>query len=271
MKTKLLTLTAAALALVGCSGTDASPKILVLYYSQTGSTETLANEIAAQLGLETVKYDVTPPYTGTYQETIARCGEERETKNYPELAELAVNLADYDVIFLGYPIWYGTYAIPATSLLLKYGETLAGKTIIPFCTFGSGGLESSVVDLRNALPESTVLDGYGIRESRLGKVADEVTAFLTKIGYLEGEIEEEPEYGEEHPVTEEEAAIFNEACGNYPMPLGSPALVSSRERGEATDYIFTVVNNHPEFGEMKMQLHITTTPDSPADFVKAVR
>ncbi len=270
MKTKILTLTAAALVLVGCTGTEA-PKVLVLYYSQTGSTETVANEIAAQLGVDAVSFDVTTPYTGTYQETIERCGEEMKTQNYPELAELAVNLADYDVIFLGYPIWYGTYANPVAALLLKHSEDLNGKTIVPFCSFGSGGLESSVTNLREALPEATVLDGYGIREARLGKVAGEITEFLTVIGCLEGEVTEYPEYGEEHPVSEEEAAIFNEACGNYPMPLGTPSSVSSRERGDATDYIFTVVNNHPEFGEMRMQLHVTTAPDSPADFVKAVR
>ncbi len=270
MKTKLLTLTAAALAFVGCTGNEA-PKVLVLYYSQTGTTETLANEIAAQLGVEAVGFDVTTPYTGTYQETIERCGEEMKTQNFPELADPEVNIADYDVIFLGYPIWYGTYANPVASLLLKHGETLGGKTIVPFCTFGSGGLESSVANLREALPEATILDGYGIRAARMGKVAGEVTEFLTAIGCLEGEVAEAPEYGEEHPVSEEETAIFNEACGGYPMPLGTPSSVSSRERDEATDYIFTVVNNHPEFGEMRMQLHITTAPDSPADFVKAVR
>ena len=60
-------------------------------------------------------------------------------------------LKAYDVIYLGYPIWGGTYAAPVVTLVKKYD--FAGKTIVPFCTFGSGGLESSSADLAEHHPD----------------------------------------------------------------------------------------------------------------------
>ena len=65
------------------------------------------------------------------------------------------NLSDYDVIFLGYPIWFGTYAMPIATLVKE--QDFAGKTIVPFCTFGSGGLNTSTDALTKALPKAKVV------------------------------------------------------------------------------------------------------------------
>ena len=118
---------------------------MVLYYSQTGATRAVAEEIARMTGADIESIDVVQPYDGTYQETILRCNEERANGVLPELAPLKSDLSDYDLIFLGYPIWYGGCAHPVLSLLknTEVGE----KTIVPFCTFGSGGLESSYSDI----------------------------------------------------------------------------------------------------------------------------
>ncbi|MDO5443045.1 MAG: flavodoxin [Bacteroidia bacterium] len=235
---KTITLMAAALAFAAC--TSGEPKELVLYYSQTGTTKAVAEEIAAQTGADLVAFDVTEPYTGDFNETIARCTEER-TKGYvPELAALDIDLSEYDVIYLGYPIWFGSYA-PPVEALLKVVD-LGGKTIVPFCTFGSGGLQASVADLKKALPKAEVREGYGVRTARVQSAAVEVPRFLAAGGYIEGEVEVLPDFSEQKPVTEEEAAIFDTACSSYQFPLGTPVTCGSRTAPEGTEYLFMAEN-----------------------------
>ena len=99
-------------------------------------------------------------YDGDFQATIARCNEEREKGIIPEVKPIAANLADYDTIFIGYPVWFGTMAPPMGAFLSQ--ADLAGKKIVPFCTFGSGGLDSSVKDLAEKQPKAEILPGYGV-------------------------------------------------------------------------------------------------------------
>ena len=118
-------------AATACS--DKASKVLVLYYSQTGATKTVAEEFGRQLGADVVAFDVTAPYDGDFNATIVRCKDEMATGNPPVLAPLKVDFNKYDVIFLGYPIWFGTYAPPVSALLNE--KDFTGKTIVPFCTF----------------------------------------------------------------------------------------------------------------------------------------
>ena len=133
-----------ALITTGC----AEQKSLVLYYSETGTTKTVALELQKQLGADIEAVEAVEPYSGNFQETIERSGRERERGETPAIKPLTKNLADYDVIFLGYPIWFGTYAMPIATLLKE--QDFAGKTIVPFCTFGSGGLNTSTDALTKA-------------------------------------------------------------------------------------------------------------------------
>lgn len=182
---KGLTLFAALLALVGCNSqkksetTDSAPKAqkyLVVYYSQTGATQQVAQAFAALLGADTLRIEAEQPYDGTYQETIGRCQQEMQKGELPVLKALKADWSGYDVVFLGYPIWFGTYALPMASLLKQ--ADFAGKQIVPFCTFGSGGLGASMKDLKQALPKAEILPGYGVRNARLAKAPAEVERFL---------------------------------------------------------------------------------------------
>lgn len=230
---------AAAFAVASCACNES--KELVLYYSQTGTTKAVAEAIAAQTGADIVAFDVTDPYTGTFDETITRCMQEQSTGYVPELADLDVDLSQYDVIYLGYPIWFGTYAPPVKALLDK--ADLSGKTIVPFCTFGSGGLFESAADLKEALPKSDIREGYGIRTARIQSAPAEVSRFLINGGYVEGEADSLPDYSEQQRVTEEEAAIFDSACSSYQYPLGTPVTCGSRAVPEGTEYLFIAESN----------------------------
>ena len=246
-----------------------SSKILVLYYSQEGSTKTVAEEISRLTKADIEAFDVTDPYTGTFDETVARCLKERSEGFLPELEPLKADIKDYDVIFLGYPIWFGTYAPPVAALLKSIN--LSGKKIIPFCTFGSGGLQSSTADLRKAVKDAEIIDGYGVRAARISSAPAEVERFLIENGFIEGVIEKLEDYSEQQAVTEEEAAIFNEACSGYQFPLGSPVSAGKRTTSTSTDYVFVAESTNPDGSTSQSRIYVTLDDSGKAEFTQVVR
>ncbi len=266
---KILLMITLAFAMAGCS--QNKENMLVIYYSQTGATEQVAREIAGLLDADIVKIDVTEPYTGTYNETIARCLKEREAKLLPELNGLNLDLSKYNTVFIGYPIWFGTYAPPIAALVKDVD--FSGKKIVPFCTFGSGGLGASIKDLKAALADSEISNGYGVRNARIAKAPAEVRRFLIENGYLEGEVEQLPEYSEQHPVNQEETDIFNLACGDYQYPLGTPVTVGSRMTSAGVDYRYTASGMNPDGSVSESVIYVTVenTPDAKPEFTEVVR
>ncbi len=244
MKHYLLAVTMVVVALVftACGSKESGNKSLVLYYSQTGATEKVALELQKSLGADIEAIELVEPYAGTYAETIERVGKERREGIVPELKPLKVDLSKYETIFLGYPIWYGTYAMPIASLVQN--NTFEGKKIVTFCTFGSGGTEPAIADLKKALPMAEVAEvGFGIRNARIAAITKELHRFLVENNHVEGTVEALPGYSEMRPVTEEEKQIFDAACGDYQFPLGTPVLVGKRGTGDGVDYIYSVENH----------------------------
>lgn len=252
------------------AATEAAQKYLILYYSQTGATQTVANAIKSSLGdaADVEVIEVEEPYSGTYQETIERCQKEKADGTVPAVKPLKANLADYDAVFLGYPIWFGTYAQPIAGLVKSVD--FAGKKIVPFCTFGSGGLVESIADLKKALPQAEILDGYGVRNARIAKAADEVGQFLIDNGYVAGQKSEPlPAFYEQTAVTDADKAVFEAACGDYPMPLGTPVTASKRTVPGGTEYMFKAKGNN---GAM-MTVYVTASDAEGAkpEFTMVVR
>lgn len=142
---------------------------------------------------------------------------------------------------------------------------LSGKKIVPFCTFGSGGLESSVADLKAAQPNAEVLEGYGVRAARLDAVPQEIDQFLKANGFIKGEYVKLDEFPEQHPVNDEEAAIFAAA-----------ATVALRTIPNGTEYLFVVADeprepkpDMPPMGPMKV--YVTVINGETPVFTKVVR
>ena len=268
MKKTLLLLAMMATILTGCTK---QKKALVLYYSQTGTTQALAEELQKQLGADIERIEAAVPYDGDFQATIERSGKERENGEVPELNPIKANLADYDVIFLGYPIWFGTYAMPIATLVKE--NDFAGKTIVPFCTFGSGGLGSSTEALKAALPKADIRQGYGVRQARIEAAPKEVERFLIENGFKEGTMAPLPEYSEQVPVTEEDSLIFDAACSGYQFPLGTPVTVGKREMEESTDYKFTAKSRGFDGQESTSTIFVTVGNEDGAkpEFTEVVR
>ena len=274
MKKLLLSLAVVAAMTTACTQQKAVEKTnrqLVLYYSENGTTKAVAEELQKQLGADIEAIEAVEPYSGNFQATIERCNKERESGQMPALKALQSNIADYDTIFLGYPIWFGTYALPIATLVKE--QTFEGKTIIPFCSFGSGGLNTSTADLEKALPKANILKGYGVRTARVASAAKELNRFLIENGYKEGSVEELPEYSAQQPVTNEEKAIFDAACSDYQFPLGTPETVGKRESSESTDYQFTVKSKGMNGEEATSTIFVTVSKEEGAkpEFTEVVR
>ena len=267
MKHYFLIAVMVALAFTSCGPKESGGKTLILCYSQTGTTKTVAQELQSRLNADMEFIELENPYTGTYNETIERVGKEIESGLLPTLLPLKADLSKYDTIFLGFPIWYGAYARPIASLVNEYN--FDGKQIVVFCTFGSGGLEAAIQDLKKVLPKAQVADNsFGIRTARIGAAAKELNRFLVENNYVEGSVEALPDYSEMRSVTDEEKQIFDAACGDYQFPLGTPVLVGKRGTSESVDYIYEVENNGA-----KSIIYVTVgnAPDAKPEFTRVVR
>ena len=256
-------------ALCGCSTSAEKTKTLVLYYSQTGATKAVAEELQSQLGADIAYIEAVEPYDTDYAATVARWRQEREADVKVAILPLAVDLDQYDTIFLGFPVWGGTVASPMETFLTD--NSLAGKTVVTFSTFGSGGLDSATADVAAAQPDATVVKGYGVRNARVEKAPAEITRFLIEGGYIKGEIAPLPEYGEAVPVTEEDVAVFDAACGDYQFPLGTPVMVSKRSYDGTEDYRFDVKSQTPDGNEASSTIYVVVPQGGKPEFMQVVR
>jgi len=266
---KIVIVLGIVLTFLSCSSTvENNKKSLVVYYSQTGVTKQVAEIFAQSVDADIDSIVAVNPYNGNFEETVARGKEEREKGELPEIKPLTLNVADYDTIYVGSPIWFGTFAQPMIAWVKSID--LSGKVVVPFCTFGSGGLQTCSELLKANFPNATVLDGYGVRTARIAKAAQEIEVFLIRKGIKSGALDAELPYSEYRSLTEEEQAIFDMACGDYPYPMGTPVKVASRKAGNATEYIFVVESMNAEGNPTQGKVYVESN-DSGAEFTSVVR
>ena len=139
---------------------NAGSRILIAYFSATNNTEGVANHLDAILDADL--YEIIPerPYTAADLDYNSDCRANREQNDAsarPAISGGVENMEQYDVIFLGYPIWWGQAPKIISSFLESYD--LNGKTIVPFCTSGSSGIGSSAANLHSLASGATWMDG----------------------------------------------------------------------------------------------------------------
>lgn len=268
MKKTLLSIVA-FFSMLACNS-QKQDKTLILYYSQSETTAAIAAELQKQTGWDIERIDVTPAYTGSFNDLVQLTSRQRQSGELPKLNPVKSDLSKYSTIFLGYPIWSGTYCIPM-ELFVKQAK-LDGKKIVTFCSFGSGGLNTSTDNLKKALPAATVIEGYGVRQARTAAIPAEVERFLIAGGWKEGKVETLPDFSAMVPVTESDVKLFNEACSSYQFPLGTPVEVASRKAGNATEYKFSVTSRgFGGGGSTKSIIYVIAQPGKPAEFTQVVR
>ncbi len=129
------------------TNSSSDSKILVVYYSATGSTKAVAETIADTAGADLFEITPVDPYTSddlnwTNDNSRVSVEHNDESKRDVPLTKTTPdNWADYDTVFIGYPIWWGIAAWPVNNFVT--GNDFSGKTVIPFCTSASSGLGQS--------------------------------------------------------------------------------------------------------------------------------
>lgn len=214
---------AAALAFIGCTQ---QKKDLVVYYSQTGGTKAVAEIFQKNLDADIVCIECETAYPDDYGKTIEESREEAMNETGRAIINEKINLKKYDRIFVGYPIWFGTYAPPVVSFL-RDNDLLAGKDVVLFCTYGSGGRISSMENFKKLCPEANVLGAYGIAARRIEANAErEVESFIAGLGADREQLC--GAYGEEREIDEAAKSAFDKATENYQYLNLVPVAVSSQ-------------------------------------------
>ena len=147
---------------------ESNAKILVAYFSATGTTKTLAEYMADAMGADL--YEIMPeePYTEEdldYGNDQSRSSlEMNDPDARPSISGSVEDMEQYDIIFLGYPIWWGDSPRIIASFVESYD--FSGKTIVPFCTSGGSGIGSSAKNLHGlAASDVTWLDGERLKST----------------------------------------------------------------------------------------------------------
>jgi flavodoxin len=136
-------------------------KALIAFYSHTGSTTAVAGKIKQLTGGDLFQIETKKGYPKDYNETTRIAKEEGKAKARPELKATVQGIESYSVVYVGFPVWWGTMPMGVFTFLQSYDFT--GKTVVPFCTHGGGGAGTSEQDLKAACPKSQVLPGLVVK------------------------------------------------------------------------------------------------------------
>lgn len=156
---------------------------LVVYFSATGHTETVAGCIADATGADVFVIEPAEPYTSDdlrWTDESSRVVQEYEDESLRDVELVSTDVPDwdsYDTVFIGYPIWWGIAAWPVSSFVAANDFT--GKTVAPFCTSSSSGLGDSGTLLEEAAGSGTWLEG--MRFSSAASESD-VTEWIGTLG-----------------------------------------------------------------------------------------
>ena len=172
---------------------ETTGKSLVVFFShagdnyavgniEVGNTKIVADYISEMTGADQFEI-VTHKYDGmAYNQLIKLAQEEANNGELPEF-EGDVDMSQYDTVFIGGPVWWGTYPQVMFTFFKKYASDLEGKTVIPFTTHEGSGLANCVEDVKEAFPGAKVQKGFSIygHEVRTGKA--KVEKWLEGLGY----------------------------------------------------------------------------------------
>lgn len=149
---------------------------LTAYFSHSGNTRVVANRIHETAGGGIFEIIPVNPYPTDYNAVVKQARKELDQNYMPPLKIKARDINSYDLVFIGYPNWWGTIPRPVAAFLSEYD--LSGKTIAPFCTHEGSGLGRSVSDIEKLCPRSTVLNGLAIRGSIAKKSQENINNWL---------------------------------------------------------------------------------------------
>lgn len=168
-------------------------KCLIAYFSRAGynyvdgkiiglavgNTEVVAQLIGNETGGDLMRILPQTEYPADYHETTDVAKQELAANARPALALAPGSIEDYDIVFLGYPNWWGTMPMPVWTFLERYD--FSDKTIIPFCTHEGSGMGRSERDIAALCPQARLKKGLAIQGSNVGSAGPSVKSWIGKL------------------------------------------------------------------------------------------
>ncbi len=158
-------------------------KILVAYFSHSGNTKGIAEDIQKKTGADIFEITTVNKYSSDYDTVLDEAKAEQNDNARPELSAKVENMEQYQTVIIGFPIWWGDMPMALYSFLDEYD--LSGKTVLPFCTHGGSGLCGTDTNVQQEEKDAKVADGLAISDSSLSDAGEDVDKWLKDNGVVE--------------------------------------------------------------------------------------
>lgn len=152
---------------------QSDPKVLVAYFSYSGTTEDIATALSEKTGGDLFEITIQNAYSDVYKESNA----EIRRNEKPKLADTVSNMDEYDIVFVGYPVWWHATPAPVNSFLESYD--LSGKLVIPFCTSGESDISETMPTFLNSC------EGVAVYGERRISGTSQIDGWLSELGLSE--------------------------------------------------------------------------------------
>lgn len=170
-------------------------KVLVAYFSYSGTTKGVADAISEKTGADLFEIKTQKEYSNVYTESNS----EIRRNEKPELADKVEQMESYDIIFVGYPVWWHATPAPVNTFLESYD--LKGKLIIPFCTSGESDIDETMPTFLNSC------EGLAVHEGKRIQGAGEVDTWLEELNLgLTGDMKEADTRRNEEKISDKESS-----------------------------------------------------------------
>jgi flavodoxin len=154
-------------------------KILIAYFSHSGNTKAFAEAIQKQVGGSLWAIEPQVVYPKVYNEVVEQAKGEVDSKHTPALTAKISNIRDYDIIFIGTPIWWYTIAPPVRTFLSEHDMT--DKIIVPFCTHKGSGLSGIDKTIQELQPKAKVMEGLAIWDNQANSKQADIQNWLRRL------------------------------------------------------------------------------------------
>lgn len=156
-------------------------KVLVAYFSYSGTTKNVANALSKKTGGDLFEIAAKEGYSNVYMESNRQI----RSNERPALTDAVENMEEYDVVFVGYPVWWHATPAPINTFLESY--FLTGKLIIPFCTSGGSDIDETMPTFLNSC------DGLAVYGERRISETSQIDGWLLELGLTGEEREKQTE------------------------------------------------------------------------------
>ena len=153
-------------------------KILIAYFSWSGNTRGIAEEIRKQTGADILELELEKPYSENYDTLLMEAQKAQHEQTRPKLKIKVKNFEQYDIIMLGYPNWWASIPMPIASFLEEYD--FSGKKIMPFCSHGGGRFGQTLTAIAKLAPNAVLMEGLSVHYSGGSRLISDIASWLAE-------------------------------------------------------------------------------------------